>query len=153
MVAGRTGNNDFVGPLVEIIATENHPWLLRSATDAAFELGAGIEVYEAWAERLTDAELFGMGTGALQNLIEGLEGRGSVGGRTSISRADRIAIRGAWRKFLSDHRNHIVNGGKFKRNEIEHPRKLLGPTFTLFLPDGTTWSSSHDEINSPRGER
>jgi len=51
-VAGRSGNKQFLKPLLEIIATENHEWLLREATDDANKLGAGFDMLNVWADRL-----------------------------------------------------------------------------------------------------
>ncbi len=100
-VAGKSGRKEFIKPLLEIIATEPHDWLLRAAGDAARELGAGYDLLETWANRLDNETLYPIALDNLQTVLEGLPG--SYGGRTDLGRPERLELRKAWKSFLAAH--------------------------------------------------
>ena len=146
-VAGRSGRPEFIPQLVAIVATEQQKWLLRSASNAAFALGARYELYEAWVERLSDEALF---TDAIPNLAHLLDfEQHSSSGRTDLNRAERLALRAAWRKFLPEHAEEIRAGKLIDRNDPTVSKALFGRAQTWLLPDGSYWPSSQDEINRP----
>jgi hypothetical protein len=68
--AGASGNPEFLRPLLDLIATEHHEWLLREASRAAESLEAGFELLEVWAERLADQRLYPLALDALQAVLE-----------------------------------------------------------------------------------
>lgn len=136
-VAGRSGNKDFTPQLIEIITTENHPWLLRAAANAAWQLGSREELRNAWVERLPDESLFDVALGYLEHVIDGPP-RGSSG-RTDLTRKERIALRDEWRRFLTEHADALRDGQKFKLGDPSLPRALFGRARTWKLSDGSFW--------------
>ena len=70
IVAGKSGNREFLKPLLEIIATEHHQWLLREATRVAQSYGAGFDLLEVWADRLAEEHLYNLALDSLQTVLE-----------------------------------------------------------------------------------
>ncbi|MCL1921173.1 MAG: hypothetical protein FWG50_08885 [Kiritimatiellaeota bacterium] len=123
-IAGESGNTAFLEPLIEIVATEQHEWLFRAASNAAKKLGGGDELLQAWADRLNDEHLYNDALGYVSGAILG-DGRGFRTGRTDHSRATRLALRDAWRKFLADNADDLRQGKVFTRAELEAIPGLL----------------------------
>ena len=145
-VAGKSGNREFIKPLLEIIATENHEWLLRSATSAARELGAGFDLFDSCADRLSDEHLYGIALDSLQTVIEGLSN--SHTGRTDLTRAERLELRKQWKAFLARHADEIRAGKRFKVGDATVTPALFGRARAWQLADGTVWPSS-DQSRKP----
>lgn len=133
----KTGDRSLVRPLLALLATEHHPFLLREASDAARELGAGTELLTTWADRLGDEALFGLALDNLQVVVEGLPGGSS--GRTDLSRSERLALRAKWKEFLSRHATELQKGRRFKLTDPALSPALFGRARSWQLPDGTTW--------------
>ncbi len=144
-VAGRSGKREFLKPLLEIIATEHHEWLLREATDAAKKLGAGFDLLDVWAGRLTEEHLYGPALDSLQTVIEGLPG--SWTGRTDLTRGERIELRNQWRKFLTRHADEIRRGQKFKVDDPALTPALFGRARAWQLPNGKFWPITWAEMD------
>ena len=136
-VAGKSGRKEFIKPLLEIIATEPHDWLLRAASDAARELGAGYDLLDVWADRLDDETLYPIAMDNLQTVLEGLPG--SYGGRTDLGRTERLELRKQWKAFLGEHAADIRAGKKFKLPDPAVQPALFGRARSFQFPDGTNW--------------
>lgn len=114
-MAGKSGDDSFIKPLAQILEVEQHPWVLRAASDAAWSLGARIEIWEAWAERLTDREMAHDAFQSLQNVIEEVDAktvRGS-GSNANVTREELFELRARWRTFLHTHREDLIAGKRF----------------------------------------
>lgn len=135
-MAGASGDTEFLQPILDIIATEHHEWLLYATNDAAKKLGAGFELYETWADRLGEEHLFVL---ALRELVGVLELPSSGGGRTDLSREERLELRKAWKVFLSEHAEEIRAGKRFAVTDPAVTPALAGRGAMWQLPDGTTW--------------
>jgi len=126
-VAGRSGNKGFIKPLVEIVDTEHHEWLLREASDAARKLGASYELLDAWADRLAEDQIYSL---ALENLDTIIDRNPQAWldqtGLSTKTRGDRIAFRRAWKTFLAEHANELRQGKKFKSNDPALSPALIG---------------------------
>ena len=146
-VAGKSGNKSFLAPLLEIIATEHHEWLLREATDAARRLGAGFDLLDTWADRLTEEHLYGLALDCLQTVVEGLPGSSS--GRTDLTRGERIELRNQWKRFLAEHVTEIRAGKKFKLEDPALTPALFGRARTWQLPNGKFWPITWTEMDKP----
>jgi hypothetical protein len=144
-VAGRSGKKTFLKPLLEIIATEHHEWLLREATDAANKLGAGFDLQDIWADRLAEEHLYGLALDSLQTVIEGLPG-GSTG-RTDLTRGERIELRNQWKTFLTKHADELRSGKKFKVDDPALTPALFGHARTWQLPNGKFWPITWEEMD------
>lgn len=138
-VAGNSGSRAFVKPLLEIIATEHHEWLLREANKAAQMLGTEFELLEVWAERLNDAHLYQIALDALQTVLNVPSG---YSGRSDLSRAERLELRKQWKEFLAQHAEEIRNGKRFKLSDPAVTPALVGRARSWRLPDGTSWPMS-----------
>ncbi len=114
-VAGKSGRKEWIKPLLEIIATEPHDWLLRAASDAARQFGAGYDLLETWADRLDNETLYPIALDNLQTVLEGLPGGWS--GRTDLGRPERLELRKQWKAFLAEHAAEIRAGKKFKLSD------------------------------------
>ena len=136
-VAGKSGRKEFIKPLLEIIETEPHEWLLRAAGDAACQLGAGYELLEIWADRLENETIYPIALDNLQTVFEGLPGGWS--GRTDLGRSERLELRKQWKAFLAEHATDIRAGKKFKISDPAVRPALFGGARSFQLPDGTTW--------------
>jgi hypothetical protein len=138
-LAGKSGNKIFLKPLLEIIATEQHEWLLREASCAADKLGGGFNLFDAWVDRLAEEHLCDLALDNLQTIIEGLPGSSS--GRTDLTRGERIELRNQWRNFLDKHADEIRSGKKFKLGDPALTPALFGRARTWQLPNGEFWPS------------
>jgi hypothetical protein len=146
-VVGKSGNKVFLKPLLEIIATEHHEWLLREATDAANKLGSGYDLLETWADRLNEQHLYGLALDSLQTVIEGLPG--SWSGRTDLTRGERIELCNQWKRFLAEHAGGIRAGKKFKLEDPALTPALFGRARTWQLPNGKFWPITWTEMDKP----
>jgi hypothetical protein len=142
-VAGESGRKVFLKPLLDIIATEHHELLLREATQAAKRLGAGFELLDVWADRLSEEGLCGPALDNLQTVIEGLPGNSSGVG---VTRSERIDLRNQWKAFLAIHANEIRAGKKFKLDDPALTPALFGRARTFHLPDGKSWPATRPEV-------
>ena len=136
-VAKRSGDKRFVKPLLELIATEHHEWLLREASDAAQALGAGVELLLTWADRLGDEQLYNLALDSLQTVIADLPGGSS--GRTDLSRSERLLLRTSWKEFLGRHAAELRQGRRFRLGDPALSPALFGRARSWQLPDGTSW--------------
>lgn len=141
-IAGKSGRKEFLKPLLEIVATENEEWVLREAGNSALSLGGGYDLLETWTDRLTDENLFPLALDGLQTVLEGLPGGNS--GRTDLTRAERLALRDAWKKFLADHAEELRSGKKFKYSDPAITSALFGRARAWQFPDGTDWPMSSE---------
>ena len=140
-LAGKSGNRDFRKPLLEIIATENHEWLLREASNAMFALGGGYDLLTTWADRLGDEHLYDLALDALQTVLEGLPGGSS--GRTDLTRPERLELRRQWQEFLAAHADELRQGKKFKVGDPAITPALFGRARSWQLPGGKFWPMSY----------
>jgi hypothetical protein len=125
-IAGRSGRKSLVKPLIEIIATEHHEWLLREATDAATKLGAGIELLDAWADRLSEESICGLALQNLDTIIERKDGSCLDRSGLTKTRGDRLALRRGWKDFLARHADDIRSGKKFNIDDPALTPALVG---------------------------
>ncbi len=139
-VAGKSKEKGYLPAILDIIAAESHPWLLRSAGDAAAALGGGFALHRAWVERLPDEDLFDIALDDLQRIIKGLPGSSS--GRTDLTRSERIALRTAWRQFLEAHKAEIEGGKTFMVGDPALSANLFGRARQWQLANGETWPAS-----------
>ncbi len=126
-IAGRSGRQEFVAPLLAIAATEPHDWLLRSVGVALQELKAGFEAWEVWADRLVDETIYPIALDQLQVIFENVPG--SYNGRTDLSREERLELRQHWRKFLAANAAELRAGKKYPLKEV--PPELFGKARTF----------------------
>lgn len=134
--AGASGNPAFIPPLLDLLRTEHDQWLLREATDAALKLGAGFELHEAWAERLSEARLYQIALDSLQAVLDVPAG---YSGPTDLNREERIELRNTWKEFLELHAEEIKSGKRFKVTDPAVTTALAGRARSWKLPDGTYW--------------
>jgi len=138
--AGMSGDSRFLRPLLDLIATEQHEWLLREASNAAQTLGAGFDLLSVWADRLAEARLYPLALDALQTVLE--VPTGGYSGRTDLSRAERLELRKAWKEFLALHADEIRTGRRFNLSDPAVTPALVGRARSWRLPDGTSWPVS-----------
>ncbi len=135
--ARRSGDRRFLKPLLELIATEHHEWLLREASDAARALGAGVELLTTWADRLGEDPIYAIALDSLETVIADLPGGSS--GRTDLTRSERLALRAAWKEFLSRHAAALRSGHRFKLGDPNLSPALFGRARSWVLPSGKSW--------------
>ena len=63
----------------------------------------------------------------------------SGGGRTDLPRAERLALRRAWKEFLAIHEKEIRAGKRFATNDPAISTHLFGRARYWNLPGGTVW--------------
>lgn len=133
-VAGRSGNRDLLRPLLEIIATEHHEWLLREATDAAKKLGANFDLLDVWADRLTEEHICHLALDNLDTIVERKPDSWLDQSGLTTSRGARIALRHEWKAFLAKHADEIRQGKKFKEDDPVLTPALIGRFRTTEAP-------------------
>lgn len=136
-IAGASGDPQFLPPLLEIIATETHEWVLREASNAATQLGAGFDLLQTWTTRLGDERLYDDALTYLQITLKVPTGGHS--GRTDLTRAERLALRREWEKFLAKHEKILRTGRRFSLDDPAVTPALFGRARTFTLPDGRPW--------------
>lgn len=147
-VAGKSGDSGFIKPLAQIVEVEQHAWVLRAASNAAWTLGARIEIWEAWTERLIDRETVADAFEALKYVIQEVDSqeiKGS-GSNMNLTRQDLFELRARWRNFLRSHRDALISGKRFSyRDPVVKPLMVSANgerIFNLSLPDGRMWPES-----------
>jgi HEAT repeats len=137
--AGMSKDKRFLQPLLDIIATEQNKWLILEASNAFQKIAHGtkLPLLELWAERLADAKLYHHALDVLQKVLT--VPSGGAGGRTDLSRAERLELLKAWKKFLTLHVDKIRTGKRFKLNDPAVTYALFGRARSWQLPDGTRW--------------
>ncbi len=135
--AGKSGDSSFVRPLLDLIATEQHKWLLWEATNAAQKLDAGYDLLSVWSDRLSEEHLYHLALDALQTVLKVPSGGSS--GRSDLSRVERLELRKAWKEFLALHADEIRRGKRFSLSDPAVTPALVGRACTWRLPDGTSW--------------
>jgi hypothetical protein len=133
-VAGRSGDKDFLKPLLEIVATEHHEWLLREATDAARKLGARFDLLDVWADRLNEEHICLLALENLETIVERNPDSWLDQTGLTATRAARIALRAEWKAFLRDHAAELRQGKKFKENDPVLTPALIGRFRTTEAP-------------------
>lgn len=142
--AGMSGDSRFLRPLLDLIATEQHEWLLREAANAANTLGAGFDLLSVWADRLAETHLYPLALDTLQTVLE--VPSGGYSGRTDLSRAERLKLRKAWKEFLALHADEIRTGKRFNLSDPAVTPALVGRARSWRLPDGTSWPVSTETV-------
>jgi len=135
--AGMSGDQKFLRPLLDLIATEQHEWLLREAVKAAKTLGGGYDLLSTCADQLSHERLYQLALDTLQAVLE--IPSGGYSGRTDLSRAERLELRKAWKEFLALHADEIRTGKRFKLSDPAVTPALVGRARSWRLPDGTSW--------------
>ena len=144
-MAGKSGDSAFIEPLARIVEVERHAWVLNAASNAAWTLGARIEIWEAWAERLIDKETLDDAFESLKYVIQEVDSqevKGS-GSNMNLAREELFELRARWRNFLQSHRDALVAGKRFSyRDPVIKPLMVSANgerIFSLSLPDGSMW--------------
>ena len=140
--AGNSGDKQFLPALLEIIATEDHEWLLRSATGAARQLGAGFELMQTWVDRMGEEHLYPLALDSLQESLD-LPAVRSTNGRTDLSRGERLHLRAVWREFLTLHEAELRAGKRFKLDDPAVKPDLFGRARQFRFNDGKVWPPDH----------
>jgi hypothetical protein len=139
VAAGESKNPVFADPLANIVRTERHEWVVRSASEALTRIGAHWAATDAWIERLADEKLYYQGLEFLVGKLEHPKSCGS-GGRTDLPREGRVTMREKWQQFFSDQeRRAQVRSGKLVLVSEDQARDLLGGVYHLTIDGGGTW--------------
>ncbi|OAI56298.1 hypothetical protein AYO49_04560 [Verrucomicrobiaceae bacterium SCGC AG-212-N21] len=110
ITAGESRDPVFVRPLDAIMRTEQNEWVLRSASESLWQIGARWEATDAWIERLADEKVF---EAAIRHLTKRLESLDAYGWSGSVPRSKRIDMRERWREFFADQkRRDLVQADK-----------------------------------------
>jgi hypothetical protein len=136
-VAQKTKLPIFAKPGLLIIATEDHEWLLRAASNMAYQCGARFELYEAWADRLSSPKLFSLALDSLAVTLK-LNSHGSSG-RTDLTRSELVTLKQAWKEFLTQHAAALKAGQQFALDDPAVTPSLFGRARTYHLENGKEW--------------
>ena len=147
-VAAKSKRPAFARPAVQILEGADDIFLQNAAHGAAVSCGAGIELWEAWANVITNS---GRTADALRALIEGTielpraDGCGASTGQ--LSRDQRFELRAAWRDFLAEHREDLAAGRRVNLTDPVIIARLTGMDFNLAGP--VVELSLHDRSQWP----
>jgi len=144
-MTGKSGDPTLIRPLTQIVEVERHPWALSAASAAAWELGARMELWEAWAQRLIERETVFAAFRSLKHVIAEVDS-GQItgaGGNSNLTRKELFELRARWQAFLRENRAALVAGKRFSyRDPAILPLMVRADgqgIFNLSLPDGTMW--------------
>ena len=146
-VAAKSKRPAFARPAVQILEGADDIFLQNAAHGAAVSCGAGIELWEAWANVITNPRRT---ADALRALVEGTIALPKLGGSSAstgrLSRDQCFELRAAWRDFLASHRDELAAGRRVHLTNPETIARLTGmnfnpaePVIELSLPDGSQW--------------
>jgi len=136
-VAGKSGDPRFVKPLLEIIATGSHEWLLREASSAAYALNSRYEMYAAWVARMADHGMLSLSFDGLQEVVA--DHPKGWSGQTELPQSELLALQHAWQNFLAKHEQELRDGRQFQVGGPELTPELYGQARRFTLPDGKEW--------------
>ncbi len=146
-LAGNSKRREFLKPVLEVLQTTRQDWIIREAGNSACILGGQYEASLICANRLAEDGFFGL---ALEVLVRNLDGLGgSGGGRTDLTRGERIALREAWQQFLTVNAAALKSGKRIHYQDPTVTRELFGRARSWDMPDGSTWPTSIEEQNRP----
>ncbi|RBP44463.1 hypothetical protein DES53_104284 [Roseimicrobium gellanilyticum] len=144
--AARSKHKDFAKPALRILQTSHHPWVIRSASEAAWFCGAHVEMWDIWAQRLAEKELHSDAFQYLQKIIQEVEDKQTMGSGSSshMTMDERFTLRDRWVTFLNKHRKELADGKRFsiKDPELLHLMQRPGSedvVFHISFKDGTQW--------------
>lgn len=145
-LAGRSGDAQFVQPLLQLVAAKTDPWIVRTAAQSAAAVGADpVAVCESWAERVADDELGREAVQQAGRVFTEVAERSAQLEFASLEGATpeaREALRNAWREFFATHRGALTAG---RRLPLRDPRwrPLFGRDKAVYyafrLEDGSRW--------------
>jgi hypothetical protein len=138
--AGRSGRKEFAQRLLNIVLAENNRALVVAASEAADALGASGQLLDAWADRLVDSTLWRDALDFLQNHT--IAWKQGYGGRTDLSREERVELRMHWRAFLEKHRDSVAAGKLFELGDPAVVAGMFGRARQFTFPDGAQWPAS-----------
>jgi hypothetical protein len=144
-VTGKSGHREFAESLVNIVAAENNRALVLAASEAAESLGAGGPLLAAWADRLSDSSLWSDALDFLQQRTVAWDH--GWGGRTDLTREERLELRGHWRTFLEQHGATIAAGKRYAIGDPAITPGMFGRARQFTLPNGAKWPA-----DSPAGQ-
>ncbi|HEX7262352.1 MAG TPA: HEAT repeat domain-containing protein, partial [Luteolibacter sp.] len=127
-VAGKSERKPFIRPLCQIVETIHETFVQAAASSSAYNLGARVELWDAWCEVLTDQDFMDE---ALSQLTRGTLdlSSNSGGGNSNFTREQRFAIRDAWRAFLAKNRDRLARGERVPLNDPSVTPSLTGINF------------------------
>jgi hypothetical protein len=144
-VAGKSGRASFIRPLCQIVETTHETFVQDAASSSALALGARVELWDAWCEVITDQDFMCTALGQLARGTLDLSPNGSSG-NSYFTRAQRFAIRDAWRAFLAKNRDRLARGERVPLDDPSVTLSLTGsdidpgnPAIRMNLKDGGHW--------------
>ena len=136
IIAGKSGRKEFLKPIFNVIATRKEEYLLYQAGASVTQLGGEYEALPVWTDRLTTQPEI-----ALLNLIHvlNLPGAAQQNQGDELDADECLALRSAWRKFLSMQADKLSHGKKFAYNDPAISTAMIGRELWWQLPNGKTW--------------
>ncbi len=135
-LAMHSGRREFLQPVLEVLQTTQQEWVMRAAGNAACMPGGRYEASLICANRLPEDGFLQLSLDVLAQNIEGLGGGSS--GRSDLSRGERLALRDAWLRFLSQNAAALKSGKRFHYQDPAVRPALFGRARTYY-PDGSEW--------------
>jgi hypothetical protein len=152
LTAARTAHRDFAKPSLRILETSHHEWVINAASDAAWSCGARVDLWDIWAQRLTEKELHNDAFQYLQKIIQEVEDKKTTGSgsNSNMTLEERFTLRDRWVAFLNKHRKELANGKRFSIKDPELLPLMLRPgsediVFDISFKDGTRWPAQKKE--------
>ncbi len=147
-LATSSKRREFFKPLLEVLQTTHQRWIVQQAADGACALNGQYEASLICANRLPEDGFLSLSLDVLARNIDGIGGGHS--GRTDLSRGERLAIRDAWRQFLTANAAELKSGKRFHYQDPAVSRALFGRSRAWQLPDGSFWPMSPmEQSNAP----
>lgn len=145
-VAGRSRRPEFARRLVHIVELQHETFLQNAAHQAAFACGARLELWEAWANVITNKDRMYEAISALVHGTIDLGPSSGGGGSSNFTREQRFVIRDAWKSFLQKHQETLAAGKKVPPPVRSVSSSLIGtdlqpdnPALRIDLKDGSVW--------------
>lgn len=134
-VADKSKIEEFHAPVLKVLASAKEERLLRTASDALWNLGARYEYLELWVSRLEEEGMAQTGIRYLSRVVNENCGSGSNG---PLDADTARAAKARWTAFLKQHRQRLTEGRLFKIGDPSLTADLF-PGFMFYRNNQPSW--------------
>lgn len=134
-LAAKTKDPAFSKPVLALVSTARHEWVVNYAHNAAVAIGARAEACEIWAARLTEPDMLIPAITRLASIVE--HGGSSV--NSNVARDEVLAIQRQWQAFLTAHKRDVASGKVYQIGDPDLAPELFGRVYRFSQRNGPEW--------------
>lgn len=136
-IAATEKNPAWKASLLKSLVPEGDEWLLRSATEAALNLGARLECAEFWLKSMNSKKTAHESFLFVVRCVSGVSFSGGFNGNPSDEMLSVYKQR--WTRFIDLHRDALKNGRQFALGDPELSADLIPPGFQCQRKNEAPW--------------